>query len=87
METKNLTLLQRYLNNLSDNQLSYKIDKNKLIILHSDFVSEVDLKTDKMTVYTIDRQRINQLDIELICDLSYKVGILASYAYCELKGE
>ena len=78
METKNLTSLQRYLNNISNNQLSYTIDKNKLIILHSDFVSEVDLKTDKMTVYTIVRQRINQLDIELVCDLSYNVGILAS---------
>ena len=87
METKKLTSLQRYLNNISNNQLSYTIDKNKLIILHSDFVSEVDLKTDKMTVYTIDRQRINELDIELICDLHYKVGILASYACCELKGE
>lgn len=87
METKNLTSLQRYLNNISNNQLSYTIDKNKLIILHSDFVSEVDLKTDKMTVYTIDRQRINELDIELICDLHYKVGILSSFAHCELKGE
>lgn len=87
METKNLTSLQRYLNNLSDNQLSYKIDKNKLIILHSDFVSEVDLKTDKMTVYTIDRQRINELDIELIYDLCRYRGIISSFACCELKGE
>ena len=87
METKNLTSLQRYLNNLSDNQLSYKIDKNKLIILHPDFVSEVDLKTDKMTVFTIDRQKINELDIELIYDLYKNVGIVSSYACCELKGE
>lgn len=87
METKNLTSLQRYLNNLSNNQLSYTIDKNKLIILHPDFVSEVDLKTDKMTVYTIDRQRINELDIELIYDLCQKRGIISSFAYCELKGE
>lgn len=87
METKNLTSLQRYLNNLSDNQLSYTIDKNKLIILHSDFVSEVDLKTDKMTVYTIDRQRINELDIELIYDLCRYRGIISSFACCELKGE
>lgn len=87
METKKLTSLQRYLNNLSDNQLSYTIDKNKLIILHSDFVSEVDLKTDKMTVYTIDRQRINELDIELIYDLCRYRGIISSFACCELKGE
>ena len=87
METKKLTSLQRYLNNLSNNQLSYTINKNKLIILHSDFVSEVDLKTDKMTVYTIDRQRINELDIELIYDLCQKRGILSSFACCELKGE
>lgn len=87
METKKLTSLQRYLNNLSDNQLSYTINKNKLIILHSDFVSEVDLKTDKMTVYTIDRQRINELDIELIYDLCRYRGIISSFACCELKGE
>lgn len=87
METKKLTSLQRYLNNLSDNQLSYTIDKNKLIILHSDFVSELDLKTDKMTVYTIDRQRINELDIELIYDLCRYRGIISSFACCELKGE
>ena len=87
METKKLTSLQRYLNNLSDNQLSYTINKNKLIILHSDFVSEVDLKTDKMTVYTIDRQKINELDIELIYDLCRYRGIISSFAYCELKGE
>lgn len=87
METKNLTSLQRYLNNLSDNQLSYKIDKNKLIILHPDFVSEVNLNTDTMTVYTIDRQIINEVDIELIYDLCQNVGILSSYACCELKGE
>ena len=87
METKNLTLLQRYLNNLSDNQLSYKIDKNKLIILHPDFVAEVDLNNDRMTVYTIDRQKINELDIELIYDLCRHVGIVSSYACCELKGE
>lgn len=87
METKKLTSLQRYLNNLSDNQLSYTINKNKLIILHSDFVSELDLKTDKMTVYTIDRQRINELDIELIYDLCRYRGIISSFACCELKGE
>ena len=87
METKNLTSLQRYLNNLSDNQLSYTIDKNKLIILHPDFVSEVNLNTDTMTVYTIDRQRINELDIELIYDLCQNRGIISSYACCELKGE
>ena len=87
METKKLTSLQRYLNNLSNNQLSYTIDKNKLIILHPDFVSEVDLKTDKMTVYTIDRQRINELDIELIYDLCRYRGIISSFACCELKGE
>ena len=87
METKKLTSLQRYLNNLSNNQLSYTINKNKLIILHSDFVSEVDLKTDKMTVYTIDRQRINELDIELIYDLCRYRGIISSFACCELKGE
>lgn len=87
METKNLTSLQRYLNNLSDNQLSYTIDKNKLIILHPDFVSEVDLKTDKITVYTLEKQRIDELDIELIYDLCQNVGIISTYACCELKGE
>ena len=87
METKKLTSLQRYLNNLSDNQLSYKIDKNKLIILHPDCVTEVDLNNDRMTVYTIDRQKINELDIELIYDLYKNVGIVSSYACCELKGE
>lgn len=83
----NLTSLQRYLNNLSDNQLSYTIDKNKLIILHPDFVTEVDLKTDKMTVFTLDKQRIDELDIELIYDLYQNVGIVSSYACCELRGE
>lgn len=87
METKNLTSLQRYLNNLSDNQLSYTIDKNKLIILHPDFVSEVNLKTDKMTVFTLDKQRIDELDIELIYDLCQNVGIISTYACCELRGE
>lgn len=83
----NLTSLQRYLNNLSDNQLSYTIDKNKLIILHPDFVSEVDLNTDKMTVFTLDKQRIDELDIELIYDLCENVGIISTYACCELRGE
>lgn len=87
METKNLTSLQRYLNNLSDNRLSYKIEKTTLIILHCHFVTEVDLKTDKMTVFTLDKQRIDELDIELIYDLCENVGIISTYACCELRGE
>lgn len=87
METNNLTSLQRYLNNLSDNQLSYTINNTTLLILHPDFVSEVDLKTDKITVFTLDKQRINELDIELIYDLCKNVGIISTYACCELKGE
>ena len=87
METKKLTSLQRYLNNLSDNQLSYTINNTTLIILHPDFVAEVNLNNDRMTVYTIDRQKINELDIELIYDLCQNVGIVSSYACCELKGE
>lgn len=83
----NLTSLQRYLNNLSDNQLSYTIDKNRLIILHPDFVTEVNLNNDRMTVYTLEKQRIDELDIELIYDLYQNVGILSSYACCELRGE
>lgn len=83
----NLTSLQRYFNNLSDNQLSYTINNTTLIILHPDFVSEVDLKTDKMTVFTLDKQRIDELDIELIYDLCKNVGIISTYACCELKGE
>ena len=72
------TRFQKYLNHISPD-LSYKLNGLTLLLLHPDFVAEIDLKTDKMTVFTIDRQRINELDIEVIYDLCKNIGIISSY--------
>lgn len=72
------TKFQQYLNHISPD-LSYKLIGLTLLLLHPDFVAEIDLKTDKMTVYTLGRQRINELDIEVIYDLCKNVGIISSY--------
>lgn len=72
------TRFQKYLNHISPD-LSYKLIGLTLLLLHPDFVAEIDLKTDKMTVYTLGRQRISELDIEVIYDLCKNVGIISSY--------
>lgn len=80
MDTMNKTRLQTFLDNLGEG-LSYSIRSNTLYLLHGDFICEINLRTDKMTAYTLDHQRMNDPDIELLYEIRRNVGLISSLAY------
>lgn len=76
----NKTRLQTFLDNLGEG-LSYSIRSNTLYLLHGDFICEINLRNDKMTAYTLDHQRMNETDIELLYEIRRNVGLISSLAY------
>ena len=69
--------LQTYLNNLGEG-LSYSLNNNILYLLHKDFICEISIKTDKITVYTLGHQKINETDILLLYKIRQNLGMITS---------
>lgn len=71
------TRLQTFLDNLGEG-LSYSIRKNILYILHHDFICEINMKTDDLISYTLEKQKMNETDIELLFEIRQNVGLISS---------
>lgn len=69
--------LQTYLDNLGEG-LSYSLNNNILYLLHHDFICEISIKTDKITVYTLGHQKINETDILLLYEIRQNLGMITS---------
>lgn len=71
------THLQTFLDNMGEG-LSYSVRKNILYLLHKDFICEINLKTDDLISYTLDKQHMNETDIELLFEIRQNVGLISS---------
>lgn len=69
--------LQTYLDNLGEG-LSYSTRKNILYLLHKDFICEINIKTDRMTAYTLEKQKMNEEDIILLYKIRQNLGMISS---------